>query len=210
MRITIPLFFAAAILAPAQIVSFGVKAGAPLTDAKPHHFSSNSRIDTGRWTVGPTVEFRVVHGLSVEFDALYREYSSTVSSLFTDASSIHFFSVDRADTKAWDLPLLLKYRFIAGPVRPFLTGGYSVTHESSDVTLLLTCLESAASCRAGNPLLVLDRARTYHDPRFRRGPVAGAGLEFKFWKIKIAPEIRYSRLDNPNTNQATVLAGFTF
>jgi hypothetical protein len=44
----------------------------------------------------------------------------------------------------------------------------------------------------------------------RRGPAAGVGLEFKYGRLRIAPEVRYTRLDRPNANEVTVMAGFTF
>lgn len=210
MRLTSLSFVLAALTAQAQIISFGVKAGAPLTDAHPHHFADNSTIDTGRWTVGPTIEFRLIRGFSIEFDALYRGYKSTSAYLFTDPAAGILSSWHHVDTKAWDLPLLLKYRFAAGRLRPFLSGGYSATHESSDVTWSLNCLEDAAACGALTTYPTLGTDRTEQDSRFRRGPVAALGIEFKYRRITIVPEIRYSRLNNPNTNQATVLLGVLF
>jgi hypothetical protein len=44
----------------------------------------------------------------------------------------------------------------------------------------------------------------------RQGPAAGVGIEFKFGKVKISPEVRYTKLTRPNANEVTVLAGFTF
>ncbi|MCZ2153208.1 MAG: porin family protein [Bryobacterales bacterium] len=64
--------------------------------------------------------------------------------------------------------------------------------------------------RAYIPPASLDKTNNFQNSRFRRGPVVGVGLEFKFWKMNVAPEIRYSRIDNPNTDQATILVGFTF
>jgi len=41
----------------------------------------------------------------------------------------------------------------------------------------------------------------------RRGEVAGGGVEFRYGRLKIAPEVRYTRLSNPGANQVSVLAG---
>ena len=69
------LFLLLPVLAPAQLISVGVKAGIPVTQALPDYVSSSSGLlDTGRWTVGPTIELRLVHGFSLEADALYRAY----------------------------------------------------------------------------------------------------------------------------------------
>ena len=209
MRYTISLFFAAALVAPAQVVSFGIKAGVPITQASPHRFA-DAAIDTGRWMVGPTVEVRLVHNFSIEADALYHSYSSQNQSSFTDPDYGLMFSSIQSNTKAWDLPLLLKYRFLSGNWRPFVDGGYAVSYESNDVTSILTCYTSGSLCNASTKYQGLGSPSTYGDSRFRRGPSAGAGVEFRFGKVKIAPEIRYIRIDNPNTNQATVMVGFSF
>jgi hypothetical protein len=35
-------------------------------------------------------------------------------------------------------------------------------------------------------------------------------VEFKYGRIKVAPEVRYTRFVTPNTNNATLMVGFTF
>src|SRR4051794_41129139 len=105
----LPLFlFAAAFSASAQIVSFGVKAGAPITLAA---FEQGDTGKTGRWTVGPTVEFHVTSALSVEIDALYRGYHVNGGGAFLLAppSNTLIYSF-HDEVKTWDFPLLLKYR----------------------------------------------------------------------------------------------------
>ena len=79
-KLILPLFFAVA--APAQRLSFGVKAGVPVTEANPYEHAPYSMVDTGRWTIGPTVELRLFAGLSFEFDALYRGFRVQESSAF--------------------------------------------------------------------------------------------------------------------------------
>src|SRR6516164_11169187 len=128
-KLIFPLFFLAAVTAPAQRLSFGVKAGAPVTDASPYQYAPYSIVDTGRWTVGPTVELRIVAGLSFEFDALYRGFRRQGSDAFTvipagvsqgQASSFTAaYLTFQQNAKEWDFPLLLKYRFTSGPLNPF-------------------------------------------------------------------------------------------
>src|SRR5579872_1509248 len=65
------LFFASLVVAPAQVVTFGVKAGVPLTSAP---FDAG-QTHTDRWTVGATVEGHITRRLSIEVDALYRGYN---------------------------------------------------------------------------------------------------------------------------------------
>jgi opacity protein-like surface antigen len=219
MRLTIPLFFAAAMLAPAQIVSFGVKAGVPLSPALPHFYDyGNNLLDTGRWTVGPTVEFRLVHGFSVEVDALYRSYRDAGSYSFPATIAegtnlvnlVPFSGSYRQNVKVWDFPVLLKYRFTAKGVHPFVNAGYTWSHESSDEVQSLTCLGTVDACNASDLKPYLNTPIASKGSNNRSGPTVGAGLEFKYGKIKIAPELRYTRFGRPNTNNATLMVGFTF
>jgi len=222
-HLILPLFLAAALTAPAQTFSFGVKAGAPMTNALAYDNGPYSMVDTGRWTVGPTAEVRLFSHLSFEADALFRGYrfqsvggasilSGTALVPITVAPvSTSFF---RQNTKEWDFPLLLKYRFQAGTVHPFVDGGYEFAHASSDFTN--SCLSGSNTCPTVGPGSSVSSVgsassqNSYSSSVNRHGPAAGVGIEFKFGKIKISPEVRYTRLSRPNVNEVTVLAGFTF
>lgn len=179
MRHRIAFFFAATLTAHAQIASFGITAGVPATSAPPY---AGLRQDTGRWTVGPTIEFHLISGLSAEANALIRSYS------FTPHDGASATNSYQRDVKAWDFPFLLKYRFTSNPVSPFLDAGYSVTHESYDVSTL------SGHSKSSNNFT---------------GPAVGVGVEFRHHKLNIAPEARYTHLYQYG-NLLTVLVGFTF
>ena len=216
MRLLLFPLLAWTTIAPAQqIVTVGVKAGIPLTEALPHSYDFGDVLDTGRWTVGPTIELRLIRGFSVEVDALYRTWRLSTTAAFpavVDESGNQMPAVaytNYQETNVWEIPLLLKYRFSAGRLRPFVTGGATFTHESADITTLGTCLGLADQCNnAQNPDLghLIQR-----DPsRWRKAPTGGLGLEFKYGRFSISPEVRYSRYNHPNTHQVSVLVGFTF
>src|SRR5438046_1636649 len=127
------LLLLAAAIAPAQIVSVGIKAGIPATDALPHESSYTTLLDTSRWTLGPTVEIRLIYGFSLEADALYRGYrlqQAFASPEFVQDGVTYppSFSSFRSDAKVWDFPVLLKYRFGSRAKRPFLDAGYTWSH----------------------------------------------------------------------------------
>ena len=212
------LFFAAALTAPAQRFSFGVKAGAPVTAAIPYDVSPYSMVDTGRWTVGPTAEVRLFSHLSFEADALFRGYrfqSTGGSFILAGTSQVTGQPVPasesfRQNTKEWDFPLLLKYRFQAGTIHPFVDGVFEFAHASSDFTNSITCLTASDTCSAAGIGSYITSQNIYSSSVNRHGPAAGAGIEFKFGKVKISPEVRYTRLTRPNANEVTVLAGFSF
>src|SRR3569833_3561826 len=80
MRFSFLLLIAVSFTADAESFAFGRKAGAPLRDPVPApplpaNTVGFSRVETGRWTGGPTMEMRVFRRLSFEIDALYRGYS---------------------------------------------------------------------------------------------------------------------------------------
>jgi hypothetical protein len=214
-RLILPLFFAAALTAPAQRLSFGVKAGAPVTDALPYEASPYSMVDTGRWTVGPTAEVRLFSHLSFEADALFRGYryqSSGGSFILSGTSPVAIPTVPvaffRQNAKEWDFPLLLKYCFQAGTMHPFVDAGFEFAHASSDFTI--SCFAGPAICSDAGIGSSVTSPNSYSGSVNRQGPAAGVGVEFKFGKIKISPEVRYTKLTHPNVSEVTVLAGFSF
>jgi hypothetical protein len=197
--------------AQAQIFSYGVKAGVPVTPAiSDFGPAANPYLDTGRWTVGPSVELHLFRGLSAEFDALFRGYTVISNFPVLTSSNVSLLDSARSSTKVWDFPLLLKYRLPGQRMRPFLDGGYQWTHQSTDALTSIEALPPTACFGAGATLCELyASASDFKYASNARGPVAGLGIEFKFRRVRIAPEVRYTRL-NPDTNLVTILAGFTF
>ena len=108
----------------------------------------------------------------------------------------------KRDTNAWDFPALLKYRLSEATIRPYINAGYQYTHEST--TFRAKCLNESGACAA-----TLIRPE-FEESLDRAGPVAGGGLEFRYWKLRLAPEVRYTRLNKPGINQVTLLFGVTF
>jgi hypothetical protein len=154
------------------------------------------------------VELHLPFDFSIEFDALYRGSQGATSFAYNPlptTSSVLFNSNQK--TKAWDFPLLLKYRFLKGPVRPFLSAGYAWSHESTKTFVSSTCLGAIGSCDFPN--FFLAPAGGSHYTTERQGPVLATGVEFKAHRVFISPEVRWTHLTQPNTNQVTMLVGFT-
>jgi hypothetical protein len=205
--------FLLAFTAQAQIFSYGVKAGVPVTPALPGFGSSpNPYLDTGRWTIGPSVELHLFRGLSVEFDALFRGYTVVSNFPALTPSNSSLLESARLSTKVWDFPLLLKYRLPGRRMRPFLDAGYQWTHQSTDAFTTSTGAFTLGSCFSGGATLceVYASSGGFKYSSNVRGPVAGVGIEFKYRRFRIAPEVRYTHLNNGDTNLVTILAGFTF
>ena len=171
--------------ATAQPVMAGLKIGAPLTDAFNVANSSSPLgaviANANDYTIGPFVEVRLPFKFSIEADALYRGYNFGTPGATTHASS-------------WDIPVVAKYHFLKGPVKPYVEGGLDFSH-FSDI----------ASVVSSN-----------HSSNF--GIVFGAGVQINLLVLRISPEIRYTgdTLKNftgvvdSNRNQVAFLVGIGF
>ena len=199
-------------VAVAQPFSFGVKVGAPVTEAfniiqGPGTFLA----DTKRFIIGPTAEIRFPFGLGIEADALYRryEYNYAGSAGLPVPGNI---ASARTTSGAWEFPILAKYRSPMPLVKPFVAAGLSFSR--------LTGVKQTLSCFTGSCTQSLNDVA--HDKNI--GAVLGAGLQINVVLLKISPEIRYTRWGfanfnfggtpsgsiKSNQNQVDVLVGLTF
>jgi hypothetical protein len=183
MRILVLLLGGVA-LAGAQPFSFGVKGGLPLTDFFSAVNSDNLGYfsSTNRYIVGPTAELHLPFGLSVEFDALYRHLS--YSNAYNAVNVLVNSSTESGD---WEFPLLLKYRFKAPLVRPYIDGGVA-WDTLSGVTQAVT--QTAVSTG------IVSASSNSSPPELRNstvtGIVLGGGLDIHVPFVHISPEIRYT------------------
>lgn len=209
------LCLAGALAAGAQPISFGVKAGVPVTDSlnTSQGFNVNFTSANNRYLVGPTVELKLPFGLGVEFDALYRRLNYNG----------RFFGVDTSETSrttgnAWEFPLLAKYRFPTKVVRPYVDAGIAWD--------TLSGLSQTATT-FGIPTGIVTTT-TSNPPELRHttttGFVIGGGIDVHALIVHVSPEIRYTRwgsqhflFSNPNggglhsnQDQVELLVGITF
>jgi hypothetical protein len=126
------------------------------------------------YMVGPSIEFRIKSPVSLEVDALYRALH------FTDS---------RGTVVTWQFPVLVKYRFTLGPLKPFIEAGPS--------------FRTAGNLNGTNPS--------------NYGGTAGLGVELHLRTLKIAPTVRYTRWardgnqleDRTNSNRVELLVGIS-
>jgi opacity protein-like surface antigen len=195
-RLLVLLLFPAALVFADGLISFGVKGGVPFNDAFHAATDQNIRFitDNNHWTVGPTLDVNLPLGFAVEADLLYRRLRFTQ----TDLTAL----VDNATTaNAWDLPLLLKFRFAPGPIRPYVSVGPTFRG--------LTNVSERIEGFLGQSTL---------KDRFNTGFTLSGGLKLLG---HISPEIRYTRwgwdnfksvggLFHSNPDQLDFLVGITF
>lgn len=204
---------AAGIAAFAQPVSFGLKGGAPINspNGQLSAFGTNSE---GRWIGGPSVEFHLKRRFSIELDALYHTNQSNYSGTTQFGPDVNPFQFSGAQkTKAWDFPLLLKYKILDGPVKPFVSAGIQWSRESTQGYALYTCLGPERSCTpAGASNAFNPRGSAFEYSRFTGAPVLGAGFEHQTKYFTVSPEVRVNAFGRPNQNKhgVTAMVGFTF
>ncbi len=190
-------------------VSFGLKAGVPVTAAEASYSDSRYSVDTQRWTAGGTVEIDLPANLSVGVDALYRRFSNSyhtnyIVTAFTDANIGH-----------WEFPVYAKYRFGGHLAQPYVEAGFAFDRAHTSVTS--GC--SGGEYAPGEPLCGgAPASSTFSSSQWGAGFLAGGGVEIKAAFLKIAPEVRYTRwprgvfstgtLGRPN--QVEILVGVRF
>ena len=179
-----------------QHFSFGLAAGAGFNDAFQDHTFQG--VDTQTHFFSDSKDF--ILGPTVDL-GLPLNVSIEVDALYRPLhlASTNFVAPSRTFSSSttvgtWEFPLLLKYRF---PV---------------PIPLVKPLVEVGPSFRAGSGG---DASPSHH------GITLGAGLEAKIVKIKVTPQIRFTRWgsDSPasifaapqtNANQAEFLVGFSF
>ncbi len=103
-----------------QMLSYGVRGGAPLTGA---YSSGNSvQVISGSkgYLVGPMLELHLPFGLGLEADALYRPLPDLVQ---VNQNTVESLS---SNSGSWEFPILAKYHFLPLPiVKPYIDAGPS-------------------------------------------------------------------------------------
>lgn len=174
--------------------AFGARAGVPLTDAFDQFTTPGFSFENAikRFTIGPSGEILLPFGLGFEADLLYRKTDMNVTRTDGDSSVTQEKSVS-----VWEIPLLAKFRFPGPVVKPYVSGGGSYRSFGTLPTLVTNLKDSGW------------------------GFVLGGGVEFKIKRVRISPEIRFTRWgsgqksDNDtlltfNRNQFDFLVGVTF
>ena len=192
------LFFSAA--ASAQLFSAGIKVGLPLTDPF-ENLTSQSTLATGetihtysnskKFVAGGMVEVHLPFGISIEADGLYRPLRHIID---VTQAGLPGMGRDSVNYTSWEVPVVAKYRFLHTPViKPYVEAGPNFRFLNAP----------------------LDNFMSGH------GFALGAGVEFKTWRLRIAPELRYTRWGSDynssfllyttsNPNQAELNLGVTF
>ena len=172
--------------AAAQLFSFGVKGGIPVTDAVDGSYGVQSKLK--RYVVGPMVEIKLPFSFAFEANALFRRtgYNST-------ASGLQSTTMDQVRANSWEFPLLAKYYFTPrAPLRLYVSGGY-VARKLSGVDELLHIFGTDVG--TGLPFDTTSRPNTTYllQDNPTHGVAVGGGARLHLGFLHVSPEIRYTR-----------------
>lgn len=228
LRVLAAIFGCGAIASGQPLVEFGLKVGVPVAQT----FQTNSwgflatgtyqgASATRRYTAGASLGLRLPHGFGAEFDFLYKRLGfDTNISLppFDGVVYTHAWTM----ANSWEFPALGVYRFSHWEkIRPRISGGVSfraVNGVSSSECYSYT----AGFCGLG-PVAGSGENQAILNARSHVGGVVAAGVEKRIGRIRLVPEIRFTRwrADGPeleypeftvrsNPNQVDVLLGIGF
>jgi hypothetical protein len=200
----------------AQEFRFGLKGGVPLTayfDTGVFpvrggilEFSAATR----RYTLGPSVEWRLTPRIGLEFDALYRRFGY-VRNENTSVSGTTIRSSYEVQGNSWDFPLMAKYRRDAR-VAPYAAGGFVLRYIGAG-RARGTSMVQTGETTITTPIDSEDGVQL-----FAPGATAAVGIEFGWTRIRVLPEVRYSRWGTTNisgplhlkANQIDFVVGLLF
>jgi hypothetical protein len=177
--------------AGAQEFRFGLKAGVPLTT-----YFETGRVEvrggvlehsaaTRRYTFGPSAEWRFTPRLALELDALYKRIGY-VQIENTSVSGVTVNSSFDIKGHSFDFPLLAKYRW-EGRVTPYAVFGGALRFMNMGRARGVRTVQTAQSATT----TPIDSEESV--PLFVPGVAAGAGVEFGAGRIRLLPEVRYTR-----------------
>jgi len=167
-----------------QSVSVGVAGGVRLTD----DISGNVPSESKRYVVGPEVELGLPFGLAVEVDALYRrEGYSSFSGFIGD-------EWERERANSWEFPILLKYKLRFPVVKPFVEAGYAPRVIDGAIDT------SFGECHEPGECVSPQQIHSGADWNSTHGVIFGGGVQVAFGRLRISPEVRYTRWSNAVVN----------
>lgn len=197
LRLTLLLACATTLVSAQVGAGAGFRFGAAANDLfKPSGYIGSEPFEakTHHHIFGPTVELRLPRGFGASVDFLHKRYDETGGAVSGGAYN--------TTESSWEFPILAKYRFGSGRLRPYVEagpsfnrlGGYLITYKT---------LPSAPSEQPKVSVL-------------RKGFAAGAGLEVKLGPLRLQPAVRISHWRQqdtysvPASTTADVLFGIVF
>jgi hypothetical protein len=166
----------------AQAITAGVTGGVPVTNTFDTGFQFRGSFlpKTVRYTVGASVDFRLLGPLRAEVNTLYQPFS------FDTAYYLGTPTYYKTSGNLWQFPVLLKFRLPTHLLRPFVEAGPSVQVASNI---------GAISYSLAFPAQVIKSSQS---PNAVAGFAAGGGFDFRLGSLVVSPVARYTRWFSEN------------
>jgi hypothetical protein len=204
----------------AQPVSFGIKAGVPLTGLLPSGigpvpFYGGSPLQAQtqqHYAIGPVMEIRLPRQFGLELGVMYKRIKqefpvvtlTAITCLDPDCeesqSTFQSHNVSKS-ARSWEFPVAMRYHFSLSSIRPYVEGGYSYNH----ISRILTPYFPVYIPQRFPQILEAPALTTLN----RIGFVFGSGVDFKLPLIDVTPGIRYMHYDKGRPNTVDFLVGVT-
>jgi hypothetical protein len=191
-----PIFlcFLPGLLCTGQALYVGATAGGRVTD----DVALSATPESKRYVAGPMIELSLPLHFAVEFDALYHRHGYRARGDEYTATEI-----DSERANSWEFPLLLKYKFAAARVQPFVEAGVAPRAISGKISKLFIDYDLFT----GQPTMYPSSVKT--DYAKSLGRVAGAGVQLEVGRLRLSPEVRFTNWSNLPIN-GTLLEGPPF
>lgn len=196
----------------AQIFSFGVKGGLPLTSVSDSEIEGNRAFygtvdfEMQRYAFGPTVEAKLPIGFRIEVDGLYQHVRTTAASAGPYPTGSLTFQSTTAS--AWEIPVLLKRRFGHRTFAPYAAAGSTLRHIGD-----LSVNEWITPTFPGYSPTFTHSTYDSGEP-IRAGITAAGGVSIRTRFLRFEPELRYTHWTSDHylatTEQLDFLLGITF
>jgi hypothetical protein len=183
-----------------QSLTLGVVGGVRLTD----DIAGNATSESKRYALGPEVELGLPFGLAIEVDAIYgREgYLASALPLPLPIGLEPQSQYERANS--WEVPILLKYKTSFPVVKPFVEAGYAprVLSGAIDTFSAPYCNPITNVCQPGQSTVTGTNWKTSN------GLILGGGVQVGLGRLRISPEVRYTRWSNAAIDATQQLFSF--
>jgi hypothetical protein len=142
------------------------------------------------------IELGLSHGFAVEFDALYHRQG-----FFSRFDHITNHYTDRERDNSWEFPLLLKYKLRTRVLHPFVEAGVVPRTITGKVVETFQTFVTIPG-----PTTTSTYPASY-SPTV--GFVAGAGLQFNPGRLRLTPQVRYTRWATAPVGGGNVVSHFS-
>ena len=145
------------------------------------------------------IEIGLTHGFALEFDAVYHRQG-----FFYTFAHDTLYSTARERDNTWEFPLLLKYKLRFPVLHPFVEAGVAPRTISGRVAATgQISLNTPATTPPLGPSVPISYSPSV-------GFVAGGGIQFNLGRLRLAPQVRYTRWATAPVGGGNYLLGSTY